>query len=191
MCVKTVEVYADCGCLKVSNSICYEHIEHTHMQIDDKPCPKLKFKLGSYIERAPVGTRNHRGPCPREYNSYTFQSERYAEREREKEKEKLRLSAVKKSRKVPSPDMKSQAHELDQTPESNASNIKTEDQDMDPDNLFTLPDDSRSSKRPKFLNSQGLIDDVATPPLQGNTEKDIEMVKREDDARNYWKRYKY
>lgn len=39
MCFETKITYAECYCTLTINMMCYPHVEHTHKQVNNKPCP--------------------------------------------------------------------------------------------------------------------------------------------------------
>jgi len=45
MCVEVTQTCLKCWCTVVRHLLCLEHIEHTRLQIDDKPCPNLQVRL--------------------------------------------------------------------------------------------------------------------------------------------------
>ncbi|KAE8453040.1 hypothetical protein EG329_012227 [Mollisiaceae sp. DMI_Dod_QoI] len=78
MCVETTQSFTTCYCTVVRHNICTKHIEHTHQQLDNEPCPNF---VQRYVQTP--STTSQRGTlgctstthCPREKKKlYHFQT---------------------------------------------------------------------------------------------------------------------
>jgi hypothetical protein len=45
MCLRTTQYFDTCTCTIVRTKICISHVEHTHKQIDNNPCPKIEKRF--------------------------------------------------------------------------------------------------------------------------------------------------
>jgi hypothetical protein len=45
MCIETTQHFYNCSCTIVHTKICIPHVEHTHKQIDNNPCPKIEKRF--------------------------------------------------------------------------------------------------------------------------------------------------
>ncbi|RDW88202.1 hypothetical protein BP6252_00234 [Coleophoma cylindrospora] len=75
MCKVFTQDYTRCGCRKIWQKVCRNHIDYTHKQIDNSPCPDITTHTLSSVEGLRPGTRNHPGPCPQTYVTYVIQTE--------------------------------------------------------------------------------------------------------------------
>jgi hypothetical protein len=45
MCIETTQHFYTCLCIIVRTKVCISHVEHTHKQIDNNPCPEIEKRF--------------------------------------------------------------------------------------------------------------------------------------------------
>jgi hypothetical protein len=75
MCVELFITFTNCECTVTQHYICYQHVEYTHRQVSNDPCPFYKFETQATSEQ---GCQNQGDikKCTRKHETdYVFETE--------------------------------------------------------------------------------------------------------------------